>query len=304
MKNITVLGTHIEADENLGMERRNNPYGGLLIDAERKARQLIESRGYAFHTQNELPPEKADIIVCVDLSSDLDMRIMNIHGNSRKILLCEEAPLHSDYTLQQPHNSYMRSMWEKVVTWNRSYEAEYIFHYDLPFDFHCAPLSPASPKNDTGLAFASNAPDARKGLVLRKNDFCQSLGKKGMVELLHYGGKAACALTDTVWIKTLAEHSFALAIEDTWVAGYVSELLPACIAAGTPAIYWGDTANAERCYPGTFIPLEELSLDAFNAARIKLNEQRDIINGNIRKCQADIDKWSSSFIDALATAIS
>ena len=304
MKHITVLGTHIEADENFGVVRRNNPYGGLLIDAERKARQLIEANGYAFHSQNEMSPEDADIILCVDLSHELDMRIRNLHGKSRNILLCEEAPLHSNYTLQEPQNTYAQAIWERIVTWNRAYEAEHILHYDLPFCFSGVHTPPAVPKNSAGIAFVSNAPDERKGLVLRKNHLCQALKKKGIVELLQYGGKAAGGIADTAWIGNLAGKAFALAIEDTWVAGYVSELLPACIAAGVPAIYWGDAANAERRYPGTFMPMEELSLDAFNAARIKLEEQRDFVNGNIRKCQAGIGKWSSSFIDALATAIS
>ena len=299
MKTITVLGKDFDANDSFGMERSHNPYGGLLVGAEQKARRIIEERGYSFHSQQELPPEKADVILCVDLSPELDAHIRQCPDSSRKILLLEEAPLHSSYTIQQPHNSYLQPMWERIITWNRSYEAEYITHFDLPFDFCCAPTPPATTAQNAGLAFVSNTPDERQGLIRRKHYLCQALHKAGQVELLRFGGAPAGAMANPARIEKLAGRPFGLAIEDTWLSGYVSELLPACIMAGIPAIYWGDVTTAERRFPGTFIALDEISMAAFNHAKAELETRREELNRHIQECQAKIQEWPTSFVNAL-----
>ena len=304
MKTITVLGKYIRANENFGEERIQNPYGGLLIEAERRARRIIEEKGYSFHSQQEQPPENADVILCVDLSPELDARLRKCPANTRKILLFEEAPLHSSYTIQQPQNSYLQPMWERIITWNRSYEAEYIMHFDLPFDFGRTPLTPpASSTPNSPLAFVSNAPDERQGLIQRKHHLCQTLHKTGQAELLRFGGGVAEAITNPAWLKALSGRPFTLAIEDTWISGYVSELLPACIIAGVPTIYWGDVATAERRFPGTFIPLDEISLGAFNRAKTELEKHMEALKLHIQECQGRIHEWSSSFVNALAGAL-
>ena len=300
MRTITVLGNDFGAKDNFGEERSHNPYGGLLVRAEQRARQIIEAKGYSFHSQQELLPEDADVILCVDLSPELDARIRQVPANSRKLLLLEEAPLHSSYTIQQPQNSYLQPMWERIITWNRSFEAEFITYFDLPFDFGCAPTPPLPSAQSSGLAFVSNAPDERQGLIRRKHHLCQALHKTGQVKLLRFGGGPAGSMSNSAWLKSLTGQPFVLAIEDTWISGYVSELLPACIIAGVPAIYWGDVATAERRFPGSFIPLDEISSEAFNHAKTELENRREELKHSIQECQRRIQEWPSSFVNALA----
>ena len=303
MRTITVLGKDLAPNENLGEERSHNPYGGLLIRAEQRARRLIEEKGYSFHCQSTLLPEKADVILCIDLSPELDACIRQYPASARKILLLEEAPLHSSYTIQQPQNSYLQPIWERIITWNHSYEAEYITHFDLPFAFGCAPIPPEPSTQSAGLAFVSNAPDERLGLIRRKHHLCQALHKTGQVDILRFGGAPAGPISNLTCIKALAYRPFALAIEDTWISGYVSDLLPACILAGVPTIYWGDVATAKRRFPGTFIPLDEISPEAFTQAKTELEKRREELNHRILACQSQIQKWSSSFVNALANAL-
>ena len=303
MKTITVLGNYIRENENFGEVRSHNPYGGLLIEAERRARRIIEAKGYTFHSQQELPPEIADVILCVDLSPELDAHIRKCPAKNRRILLFEEAPLHSSYTIQQPQDSYLQPMWERIITWNLSYEAEYITHFDLPFDFGCAAMHPAPSSQSAGLAFMSNAPDERLGLIWRKHHLCQALHKTGQIELLQFGGGTADIRINPAWLKALAGRPFALVIEDTWISGYVSELLPACIIAGVPAIYWGDVATAERRFPDTFIPIDEISLDSFSRALKELANRREELNSCICQCQNMCQEWSSTFVNALYSAL-
>ena len=194
-------------------------------------------------------------------------------------------------------------MWERIITWNCSYEAEYITHFDLPFDFVCAPRPPASSTQSIGLAFVSNAPDERQGLIRRKHHLCQTLQKTGQVDLFKFGGGPAGAMTSPAWLKALTDRPFILVIEDTWISGYVSELLAACVIAGVPALYWRDLATAERCFPGTFIPLDDITLEAFTRAKAELEKRGDALNCHIQQCQGRILDWSSSFVNALAGAL-
>ena len=80
----------------------------------------------------------------------------------------------------------------------------------------------------------------------------------------------------------------------------ICELLPACIIAGVPAIYWGDVATAERRFPGSFIPLDEISSEAFNHAKTELEKRREELKHSIQECQRRIQEWPSSFVNALA----
>ncbi|MCL5125092.1 MAG: hypothetical protein M1511_11445 [Deltaproteobacteria bacterium] len=57
-----------------------------------------------------------------------------------------------------------------------------------------------------------------------------------------------------------------MVVENNICPGYVTEKLGYSILAGLPAIYWGDSKNAERRFGKVFVPLGELTEKGFLAA--------------------------------------
>ena len=84
--------------------------------------------------------------------------------------------------------------------------------------------------------------------------------------------------------------------------GYVTEKLPDGIMAGIPVIYHGDFRNAERRFPGTFVPLEHLTVQAFKEAKDKIVENYAELRHNVLKSREDSASWCDSYLSAVEKA--
>ncbi|MBO4632721.1 MAG: hypothetical protein J5858_12425, partial [Lentisphaeria bacterium] len=61
----------------------------------------------------------------------------------------------------------------------------------------------------------------------------------------------------------------------------------------------GDSATAQRRFPNTFIPLEEISLSGFLAARKQLLERYAELRENVLKCREESNHWCDSYLNAV-----
>lgn len=312
MRKVTVLGLYVNKNDSFGLEDGGTSYGNRLGYPGVRARALLEKEGFSFFSEAELSPEEADIVLCVDLSSVLLERIRRMPKGVRKILQACESPI---YNLQA-HQAriLMDPCWDVILTWNRSFEASYILHYDLPVAGKSASSSglPAAgrvsvePGLCPGVVVSSFKNGDHRGVAPERDALYRSLAKRGWIDLYgkgwpvsekeHRFGSAEDKLV------TIARHPFALVIENCWAPGYVTEKLPDCILVGVPVIYRGDFPTAERRYPGTFVPLEELSEKDFLDARRQLFDNYAAYRENVLAARENSDTWCDSYLEAVRQA--
>ena len=131
----------------------------------------------------------------------------------------------------------------------------------------------------------------------------RKLAGQGIIDL--YGKNWKCRPENNIFgstdnkLKVLQEYPFALVIENIWAPGYVTEKLPDCILAGIPVIYWGDFFHAQRRFPDTFIPLEEVSVSGVMKAKDQLIAKYADLRKNVLKCREESDHWCDSYLNAI-----
>ncbi len=309
MRKVTVIGLYLGRKDSFGLEDGGTSYGNRLGYPAVRARALLEKEGFSFFSEAELPPEEADVVLCVDLSSALLERIRRMPKRVRRILQACESPI---YNLQA-HQAriLMDPCWDVVLTWNHSFEAPYILHYDLPVAGKGASSSglpvagPDSAESGRcpGVVVSSFKNGDHRGEAPARDALYRSLAKQGWIDLYgkgwpvsekeHRFGPAGDKLS------VIAGHPFALVIENCWAPGYVTEKLPDCILAGVPVIYRGDFPTAERRFPGTFVPLEECSEQGFQSARRRLLDNDAFFRGNVLSARENSDTWCDSYLEAM-----
>ena len=299
MKKITVLGSDVVKDECFGAARGHGPGGGMFLAAEIAARKQLESAGIVFCSEAELPPEKADGIFCLELDRELRTRIHALPPACGKVLQAFDSPFAPGIS-HHAADTFMDPVWNRIVTWNRTFAAEHIIVCDPPYsweDFSAVPMGKqVFDPRARGIAFLSREPNEIRGLVLDKNRLCRTLADRGEVELSQVPDSPGEAL------KLISRYPFALVLEDFWYAGFVSEVLVLCLMAGVPVIYWGDTATAEQRCPGTFIPLEAHTAEAFRAAKEKLISRRAELKKEKDEIRQMSERWKESYLAALGKA--
>ena len=310
MKKVTVLGMYIGKEEGFGTSSGSTNYGNLLGYPGVLARQVLETQGFTFFSELELPPEKADIIFCIDLTPELWKRILTLPQKIKKILQACESPIYARYS-HFASQVLMSPVWDCILTWNRSYEADYILHYDIPVTGKRASLVPDLPQwkkteKSSGVVVSSFKLGDTRGMAPQREQLYLELSALGEVDL--YGKNWQLDLSKHRFgstnnkLQTLAQYSFALAVENAWAPGYVTEKLPDCILAGIPVLYWGDIENAQRRFPDTFVPLGDLTLSAFWKAREQLFRNYTFHLQAVHCEREKSDSWCNSYLDAMQYA--
>lgn len=306
MKNVTVVGMYLGKGDCFGRTDGGTAYGNLLEYPAMLSRSLLEKRGLRFFSEEELPPEKADIVFCIDLTPELWERIKRLPGHIRKILQSCESAIYARYShcveiLADP-------LWDVVLTWNRSYEAPYLIHYDIPVTGKSV-SEPLSVQMDAerfsrGVVISSFKMGDCRGMVPQRDSLYKFLSGKGEIDL--YGNNWKYNPPEHTFgkvdnkLKIMQKYQYALVIENSWAPGYVTEKIPDCILAGLPVIYWGDVPNAQRRFPDTFVPLEEITYEAFCKARNRLMDQYPCFRSNVMREREKSDHWCDSYLKAIA----
>lgn len=309
MKKVTVLGMYIKKDESIGQTDGGTVYGNLLHYPGVLARKMLEPEGFQFFSEVELPPEQADIVFCVDLTPELWARVRTLPPQVHKILQACESPIYARLS-HFASGVLMDPCWDRIMTWNRSFEADFIVHYDIPV----AGKSVSEPLKEQpeitpgflskpGAVISSFKRGDNRGMAPQRDALYRELARQGIIDL--YGVNWKVDPEHHVFgpvdnkLKVLQQHPFALVIENIWAPGYVTEKLPDCILAGTPVIYWGDFPNAQRRFPGTFVPLEDVSVSGVLKAKERLIADYAELRENVLKCREDSDHWCDSYLSAM-----
>ena len=309
MKKVTVLGMYIRKDDPIGDSDGGTVYGNLLNYPGVLSRKMLEAEGFRLFSEAELPPEQADIVFCVDLTPELWERIKTLPSQIHKILQACESPIYAP--LSHFAGGVLRHpCWDRIMTWNRSHEADHIVHYDIPV----AGKSVSEPLKQQpeitqeflrqpGAVISSFKRGDTRGMAPLRDALYRKLAGQGIIDLYGMNWKAdpeqhVFGPVDNK-LKVLQQHPFALVIENIWAPGYVTEKLPDCILAGIPVIYWGDFPNAQRRFPDTFVPVEDVSVSGILKAREKLIAGYANLRKNVLKCREESDRWCDSYLEAV-----
>ena len=314
MKKVTVMGMYISKTDRIGTDDGGTSYGNLLNYPGVLSCRLLNENGFALHNETELPPEEADIVFCVDLTPELWNRIKALPSRVHKILQACESPIYAGLS-HFAAGVLTSPVWDAVMTWNRSYEADYVVHYDIPVAGKSVSEPLAEQPEITeeylsghGVVISSFKQGDIRGMAPIRDALYRELAVKGWIDL--YGKNWQCNPGKKIFgavdnkLKILQKYPFALVIENIWAPGYVTEKLPDCILAGIPVIYWGDFPNAQRRFPNTFIPLEEVSVSGFLKARGQLAARYPDLRKNVLKCRGESDHWCDSYLNAIRKVFS
>ena len=309
MKKVTVMGMYIKKDDPIGNSDGGTVYGNLLLYPGILSRKMLEKEGFRLFSESELPPEQADIVFCVDLTPELWERVKALPPQIHKILQSCESPIYAPLS----HFAgvvLMHPCWDRIMTWNRSYEADFIVHFDYPVAGKSVsePLQrqpEITPEflSGPGAVISSFKRGDIRGMAPQRDSLYRKLAGQGIIDL--YGMNWKVDPKRNVFgpvdnkLKILQKHPFALVIENIWAPGWVTEKLPDCILAGIPVIYWGDFPNAQRRFPDTFIPLEDVSVSGVLKAREKLVANYAELRENVLKCREESDHWCGSYLEAV-----
>ena len=308
MKKVTVVGMYRKPDQKFGASDGGTAYGNLLLYPETAACRRFEGEGIGFYSESELPPEEADMVLCADLTPELYERMKALPRHIFKILQACESVIYAP--LSHAPEVIMDPLWDVVMTWNRGFEAPHVVHYDIAFAGRSASGLPETLPSgsgefkERGVVIASNKGPDHRGYAPQRNRFYLELAKKGFIDLYGHGWSGSrknnvCGRVNDK-IAVLRSYSYALVIENIWGSGYVTEKIADCILGGIPVIYMGDSCFAQKRFPGCFVPLEEISFEAFTACREKIRNGRDAFQQALAKAYANSDTWCDSYIAALA----
>ncbi len=303
MKQVTVMGMYLKPTDCMGRDDGGTGYGNYLGYPGVILAKKLSAMGFSLHSESELPPEKAEIVLCIDLTAKLLERIRALPEKTIKVLIAMEtvitAPLSHDgrWVVPEP-------FWHDVLTWNRSFESPAVHTFDIPVAgadvSERLPLHPPC-TSGTGAVVVTNTLNYAGTLYARQNLF-RNAAAAGMVDIF---GKAwpvspkrhMFGQTDDK-LKVLHEHAYCLIIENTWAPGYVTEKLPDGILAGVPSVYWGDFETAERRFPGTFVRLREISAAGLNDAVSRLFADYGGMLKNIARAREESVHWCDSYYAA------
>ena len=308
MKKVSVVGMYRQKNQRFGSSDGGTAYGNLLLYPEKVARKRFEKEDIFFFSEDELPLEKADIVLCIDLTEELYQRLEKLPPHIFKILQSCESVIYAP--LSHSPEVIMNPMWDAIITWNRGFEAPYVIYYDIPFAGKTASGLPEQlPKKpeefkERGVVIASCKGTDHRGYAPQRNRFYRRLAEEGYIDLYGHGWgmnknkNMMGRVTDKIGV--LKNYSYALVIENIWTSGYVTEKIADCILGGLPVIYMGDFCHATRRFPGTFSVLEEISIDSFISCREQIRQNRNTFQQALEQAYMKSDTWCDSWLAALS----
>ena len=128
---------------------------------------------------------------------------------------------------------------------------------------------------------------------------------KNLINVFGFGWKNHInyrGLTDNK-IRDISHYKYYLACENAKYSGYVTEKIGDSILAERPCIYFGDSENAQRRFPDTFVSIEDLSFDCFMEARKKLLDNYDYYYKNVLQEKKNSIRWCDSYWNSMINAI-
>ncbi len=285
-------------------QKEKKGYGNYLFYPFWELKQRLGSQGHNVVSRKEFDIFKADIAVFYDIDEKLYELALSLPAGTKKILLCFESPI---YTPVAHHAAILnRGHWDAVITYNRSFTGNKIHHIDIPVaGKQVTPVYPTETKqDDCGVIVASYKGDIRGETHLR-DTLLKRLAAEKRIHIYGIGWKKADNIFGQVEdkIATMSQYSYALSFENSVYPGYVTEKLGDAVLAGLPSIYYGDWENAERRFPGVFIPLTKLDFEHFMNAKDELEQRHGELLENVRHCQAASDGWMDSFLDTFIAIV-
>lgn len=284
-------------------------YGHKLLEPLLKLRKLLESRGYKVSTRRQSDISRANIAVFMDMNAELWALARSLPEGQRCILVCQESPIYAPHSHDM--NVVLSKRWDGVLTWNRSFDARHICHYDIPIaaadQIQLEMARQSERKYNKGVVVSSRKRGDLRGLLCKRDALYEKLARSQEIDLygLNWPNNPVIGMHGLTKdkIAALQQYGYSLVIENSLYPGYVTEKLADSILAGIPAIYFGDAKKAEQRFPGTFVSMKELSEGAFFNAKESLMTNYAELKNNVLRAIESSNLWSESFLAAFMRAI-
>ncbi len=246
--------------------------------------------------------ESFDTLVITDLDEDLYRYAKTNSGKKIILQLCESViytPFaHSLHILSD-------SIWSSVVSYNREIETPNTIFYDIPITGIQMPLSLSKTKRKDKICVISSFKNDDAGYCYDRDLLIKHLADKKMCDVYgtnwrlkkNYQGRSENK------VSTISEYQYYFACENSRYSGYVTEKLGDAILAETPCLYYGDFENAQRRFPDTFVPLNDLTLESVKKAMKILDDNYDFYKENVLKSKENSIHWCDSYIETMLKAI-
>jgi len=288
-------------EENFGHDDGGTSYGYKLLAPVIELRNRLERAGHEVLTPRECSLDKADVAIFWDIDQNAYNKALSLSKETPCILISTESPIYAPFS----HSSSIlfSKRWSAVMTWNRAYSSERIYHYDIPVaSAGASGQINVESKKSKGVAVSSYKNDYNfLGLTHKRDALLKQLANDGYLDL--YGmnwpknERRGMFGPSPQKIQTMGNYEYAFVSENSVYAGYVTEKLADAIIAGIPSIYFGDSITAGRRFPGTFVPIKELTRQSFLESRDILYRNYQVLSENVRKCRSESETWSDSFIN-------
>lgn len=311
VKKVLFLSIYKEQEGNFGLTDGGTAYGNKLLYPLVKLKELLSEINFELVNRTQCSPELADAVVFIDMNEELLNIFKKLPDNIVKVLIAIESPIYSPMSHKGQILSNLR--WDKIFTWNRAYNSEIISHYDIPIagvqalDNKIKILE--DDKNNCGVAVSTYKNDTRGNTYFRDKLFLE-LAKLGELHVYgrgwkkYFKGKKGILGPTEDKLVSISGYTYSLIIENSFYPGYVTEKLGDSILAEVPAIYYGDHHSASNRFPGTFIKLEDISINSFMKAKNQLVNEYDSLLRAVKKQKALSIRWCDSFHSCLISFFS
>lgn len=300
--NILFYSFYEHVAKNMDKDSEDLSYGNNLLYPFYLMCGKLKSAGHNLYFEQPQNIQDIDIAIFIDIDARLFEIAKNLPFKINKVLICIESPIYCPIA----HSLIIfDDLWTKVLTYNRGFSSNNIIHFDIPFVGNISGLdfleTMNHPKKHKGIVISSFKKDYRGYLTSRRDKLLKTLAQLGEIDLYGHGWQSGINIIGKTEnkIETLNKYHFTLIIENAIYPGYVTEKIADAILAGLPSIYYGDFETAERRFSGSFVQLENISVEAFIEAKEELNLNYDKLIKNVEDCFHDSNNWTSSFINQL-----
>jgi hypothetical protein len=288
-------------EENFGYDDGGISYGHRLQAPGIQLRNKLENAGYEVLTARECPLHNADLVIFHDLDEKIYHNALSLPKEIPCVLISMESPIYTPFS----HMSQVlfSKRWSAVMTWNRAFSSKNIYYFDIPIaGVGESDEIRTGPKKPKGVVVSSLKKDyLLRGLTRKRDLLLKQLASEGYLDVygMNWPNNIRKGLfgSSSHKIQTMSNYEYAFISENSIFAGYVTEKLADAILAGIPSIYYGDSVNAKRRFPGTFVPLKELTLESFLEARDLLYRNYPALLENVKKCRLASGSWMDSYLN-------
>ena len=291
-----------EQEESFGLSSHISNFGYRLMAGAVQLRLRLELLGHRLIPLSQNNSELIDIVLVFDLDAQIYQEILQLPASIPCVLICMESPVYSPCSHDLSILASPR--WHKVLTWNRTIRLPNIIYYDIPIadgiplDINLNTLATSC----KGVAIANPA-KSQEGLLPKRDALYLELAARKLIDLYgnywpHMPDQGLYGSTPDK-IATITNYSYSLVIENCLYPGYVTEKLGDSILARRPTIYYGDIELAQERFPNTFVPLEDLSLNAFLESRERILTQAGVISESVDHARLRSWQWCNSFTDSV-----